>query len=94
MAQQSKDWGSFQVMCNSLRRRHSIIDHEELTDIWEQLDNCLRKTGVSNDTWYLRCKGGQQHSTICRFVAEWQARKGSTTAHNSPERYIGGSASV
>ena len=79
-------------MCKTLKSRHDIDDDQELTDMWEQLDNCLRRLGTRNEThWYLRCKGGQQHNTICGFVAEWQANKGrhgSADPDSNHERYL------
>ena len=77
-------------MCKTLKSRHDIDDAKELNDMWEQLDNCLRTTGARNDIhWYLRCNDGRQHNTICGFMAEWQASKGSAVADSSPERYVG-----
>ena len=82
-------------MCKTLKSRHDIDDAKELTDMWEQLDNCLRTMGTRNDVhWYLRCKDGRQHNTICRFVAEWQASKASAAADISPERYVATSVST
>ena len=82
-------------MCKTLKSRHDIDDEKELTDMWEQLDNCVRKLGARNEThWYLRCKGGKQHNTICGFVAEWQAnhsRNDSADPDSNHERYIGSS---
>lgn len=95
VAQQSKEWDSFQLMCKNLKSRHDIDDEKELSDMWEKLDNCLLTTGMCDDIcWYLRCRGGQQHNTICGFVAEWQASKGSAAVDISHERYIASSVSA
>ena len=89
-AQQGKDWDSFQLMCKTLKSRDSIDDERELTSMWEQLDNCLRTLGLRGEThWYLRCKGGEQHSTIRSFVTEWKASKERKPwPETSHDRYI------